>query len=181
MRLILAQIMLPVCVHMFMVSFPWSTLSLLYSSLTRLIQPVVTRIFHIGVSMFCVSIIQVVSGTTMVTSSRASGSGLPIRVRLGVISGRRRLGIPVLSRLFGPHVLSQSWHDDFQDVGVVTVLCWSPTSGQRSMTRIFSCSSSCPPKQLAPFTIGPLDYMVFLFMGHCINLDQKCMALTEQD
>ena len=49
-----------------------------------------------------------------------------IRVRLGLISGRRRLGIPVLSRLFGPHVLSQSWHDDFQDVGVVTVLCWSP-------------------------------------------------------
>ena len=63
-RLILAQIMLPVCVHMFMVSFLWSTLSLLYSSLTRLIQPVVTRIFHIGVSMFCVSIVQVVSGIT---------------------------------------------------------------------------------------------------------------------
>ena len=47
-------------------------------------------------------------------------------VGIRVISGRRRLGIPVLSRLFGPHVLSQSWHDDFQDVRVVTVLCWSP-------------------------------------------------------
>ena len=140
MRLILAQIMLPVCDHMFMVSFLWSTLSLLYSSLTRLIQSVVTRIFHIGVSMFCVSIVQVVSGITMVTSSRWSTDvhkfltiwftmkicSVGIRVRLGLISGRRRLGIPVLSRLFGPHVLSQSCYDDFQDVGVVTVLCWSP-------------------------------------------------------